>query len=55
MKIICTSIEQTLSKRNIKTTGCTPLCEYKPYCKKPKDMTCGEYIMSMIKLEVRDE
>lgn len=52
MKIICTESEQTLLKRSIKANECTPLCERKPTCTKPKDATCGEYIMSLITWEV---
>lgn len=55
IEITCTQEEQTLLKRNIKADGCSPLCEYKPHCKKPKDMTCGEYIVSLIKWEITEE
>lgn len=55
MIIKCTTAEQTLLKRSIKTNSCSPLCEYKPQCNKPKDMTCGEYIISRIKWELEDD
>jgi hypothetical protein len=51
IKIKCTTAEQILLKRSIKANECRALCEYKPHCNKPKDMTCGEYIMSMITFE----
>lgn len=53
MKLKGTPKEITLLKRSIKANTCNSLCEYKPYCKKPNDMTCGEYIISLI--EVEDE
>jgi hypothetical protein len=31
------------------------MCDYKPRCEKPEDMTCGEYWMSLIKWNVVDE
>lgn len=43
-----TSAQQTLLKRSIKANECSSLCEYKPHCNKPEDMTCGEYIISII-------
>lgn len=52
MKIKCTTVEQVLIKRSIKANECNPLCEYKPYCDKPVDMTCGEYILSMVKWDI---
>lgn len=48
MEIHCTADEQILLKRSIKANTCNPLCVYKPQCKKPKDMTCGQYIISLI-------
>jgi hypothetical protein len=48
MRIICTEAEQALLKRKIKANECSPLCDHKPDCTKPKDMTCGEYIVSKI-------
>lgn len=55
MVIKCTPAEQLLIKRSIKANECTLLCEYKPLCKKPKDMTCGEYIVKMITWELEDD
>ena len=52
MIIKCTEAEKVLIKRSIKANQCTPLCEHKPLCDKPKDATCGEYIMSLITWEV---
>lgn len=51
MTIKCNPAEKLLLKRSIKADECKVLCEYKPYCTKPKDMTCGEYILSLIKWE----
>ncbi|MDF2510443.1 MAG: hypothetical protein K0S04_309 [Herbinix sp.] len=50
-----TAAEQILLKRSIKANECTSLCEYKPLCKKPKDMTCGEYVVKMITWELEEE
>jgi hypothetical protein len=55
IEIKCSPEEQKLIKRNIKADGCSVLCEYKPQCKKPKDITCGEYIVSLIKWEIIEE
>ena len=55
MRITCTNAEQTLLKRSIKANKCMPLCEHKPFCKKPKDMTCGEYILSLITWKEEDQ
>jgi len=55
MIIKCTASEQMLIKQSIKRDACTKLCNYKDECTKPKDMTCGEYIVSMITWEVEDE
>lgn len=55
MVIKCTPSEQILIKRSIKANTCSPLCEYKPQCKKPDNMTCGEYIVSLIKWEVEEK
>lgn len=55
IQIKCTKSEQTLIKRSIKACDCNNLCEYKPKCDKPSDMTCGEYVVGLIKWEVTDE
>jgi hypothetical protein len=55
IKITCTSDEQLLLKRNIKACECKNLCDYKPYCTKPEDMTCGEYIVSLIEWNIRED
>jgi len=55
MIINCITAEQILLKRNIKANECKPLiCEYKPYCDKPEDMTCGEYIVSKIERRINE-
>ena len=54
MKITCTTSEQILLKRNIKACDCKKLCEYKPYCTKLDDMTCGEYIVSLIEWDIKE-
>lgn len=48
IEIKCTPEEQALLKRSIKADNCKTLCDFKPLCHKPKDMTCGEYIVSLI-------
>jgi len=55
MIIICTPDEQIILKRNIKADECKPLCEHKSQCTKPKDMTCGEYIISKIEWRTNEE
>jgi hypothetical protein len=55
MKLIGTHEEIILLKRSIKASTCSPLCDHKPNCKKPADMTCGEYIISMIEVEENNE
>lgn len=54
MVIKCTTAEQTLLKRSIKASECSLLCDHKPQCTKPKDMTCGEYIIKMITWELEE-
>ncbi len=54
MVIKCTSQEQILLKRSIKANECNNLCSHKEECTKPKDMTCGEYVLSKIAWEVTD-
>ena len=55
IEIKCTDSEQTLLKRSIRRCNCSNLCEYKPYCNKPPNMTCGEYVVGMIKWDIMDE
>lgn len=52
IEIKCTPQQQILIKRSIKANECNSLCEYKPMCSKLKGLTCGEYIMSMIRWEL---
>lgn len=56
IEIRCSKSEQLLLKRSIKGDSCKGVvCSIKPECDKPPDVTCGEYICSMIKWEVTDE
>ena len=53
MKIECTPTEQILLKRSIKRSECNPgVCGFQKECDKPEDMTCGEYINSLIEWRV---
>ena len=55
MIVKCASAEQILLKRSIKRCECNPnACGYKEQCNKPEDMTCGEYVVSLIKWEVTE-
>lgn len=56
IEIKCTKPEQILLKRSIKRCDCNRgACGYGEKCNKPEDMTCGEYVVSLIKWEVVDE
>jgi hypothetical protein len=55
IKITCTTAGQLLLKRSIKACDCKKLCDYKPYCTKSDDMTCGEYIVSLIEWEITED
>lgn len=55
IEIKCTLLEQSLIKRNIKATGCKLECCYKEKCHKPESLTCGQYIVSMIKWVITDD
>lgn len=51
MIIKCNQAEKNLLKRSIKACDCKGImCDIYP-CNKPDDMTCGEYIISLIKWE----
>ncbi|HKL99228.1 MAG TPA: hypothetical protein VJZ06_04925 [Mobilitalea sp.] len=53
IKIKCRTIaEQMLIKRNIKATECNRFCEYKSQCTKTDDMTCGEFILSLVEWDI---
>lgn len=55
MIIKCKSAEKTLLKRSIKRCDCNKgVCGFDKQCTKPEDMTCGEYIISLIKWEMED-
>jgi hypothetical protein len=54
MIIKCTPAEKTLLKRSIKADKCKVLCEYRSLCTKPDNMTCGEYILSLIEWEIEE-
>ena len=55
MKIECTESEHMLLKRNIHACDCKPLaCVYASKCDKPPEMTCGQYILSLIEWEVTE-
>jgi hypothetical protein len=53
--IECTPEEQIVFKRTLKSLDEKMLITYRIPDDKSKDMTCGEYICSMIKWEVTDE
>ena len=55
MIIKCKSAEKTLLKRSIKRCDCNKgVCGFDKQCAKPEDMTCGEYIISLITWEMED-
>jgi hypothetical protein len=54
-KITCTQAWQLLLKRNIKACECKNLCDYKPLCNRSEDMTCGQYIVSLIEWDIRED
>ena len=55
MKIECTPNEQILLKRSIKRCDCNPgACGFDKECTKPEDMTCGEYIISLIEWQIKE-
>ena len=58
MKIIikCTAAEQEQIKRNLKVNqGDTEITYTQSITDKPRDMTCGEYVLSKITWEVTDK
>jgi len=55
IKIKCSKSEQVLLKRSIKRNECNRMaCGYDEQCDKPEDLTCGEYIVGMIRWEVEE-
>lgn len=53
--INCTLDEQIAFKRNLKSLDEKGMVTYKIPDDKPPDMTCGEYVVGLIKWEVVNE
>lgn len=53
--INCTLDEQIAFKRNLKSLDEKMLVTFRIPDDKPDDMTCGEYVVGIIKWEVEDE
>lgn len=56
IKITCTEGEQIQFKRNLKINADdTGIVYTQPLLNKPDDMTCGEYIVSLIEWDIKEE